>query len=300
MKKLLFTLVSCCALLASAQQVKVVEKSRLLNGVEGPAYFPVLNNSGNRLLFSGESARGLKIYDFDHRVVTRISDDYGAGVDATFGADGNVYYTVQTLGNENLIYRTGLCYDVAHDTSSVVLEAQHGAISRQVGTAGVALRGRKTFASARNLGTAVYTQGSQVFVTVAGKTRAFSPVESHAGYLWASLSPNADRVAFFAAGKGVVVIDLQGKVQAMLGNYEMPCWYNNDYIVAQDATDDGHQITSSHLVLLSADGRERHNLTEGTSMTMHPTSAAGKIVYTTIDGNLYLMKIAITPLKTVR
>ena len=80
---------------------------------------------------------------------------------------------------------------------------------------------------------------------------------------------------------------------AQLGNYEMPCWYNNDYIVAQNATDDGHQFTSSQILLLKADGTFRHELTPRTSMTMQPTAGGGKIVYTTIDGNLTMITIDI-------
>ena len=111
-----------------------------------------------------------------------------------------------------------------------------------------------------------------------GEERVFSPVDSWAGYLWASLSPDGKRVAFFAAGKGIVVIDLRGQVVAMLGNYEMPCWYNNDYLVAQNAKDDGSW---------------QRELTKSASMAMQPTCGGGKIVYTTIDGLLYEMHINI-------
>ena len=90
-----------------------------------------------------------------------------------------------------------------------------------------------------------------------------------------------------------MVIDLRGQVVAMLGNYEMPCWYNNDYIVAQHATDDGHQFTSSQLMLLKADGTWSAQLTTPASMTMHPTCGGGKIVCTTIDGLLYELHINI-------
>ena len=102
-------------------------------------------------------------------------------------------------------------------------------------------------------------------------------------------------MAFVAAEKGVVVIDLTGRVLAMLGKYQMPAWYNNDYIVAQNAHDDGHQFTSSQIMLLKADGTCKQALTASTSMTMQPASAAGRIVYTTIDGLLYEMTIAINP-----
>ena len=279
----------------AAQQVTVIERTRLLQGVEGPAYHPVLNADGTQLLFSSGEQSGLKLYSFADHVVTRISDEPGAGIDAFWGGDGRVYYVSQQRRAGNLVYRTGHCYDVAAAQSCVVLEPQHCAVRPMSATRGAALRGGVSYASARDLGVAVATQGSEVIVSRGGKERRYSPVESHGGYLWASLSPDQSRVAFFAAGTGIVIIDLDGHVLVRLGNYEMPCWYDNNYLVAQHATDDGHQFTSSQIVLLKVDGTFQHALTASTSMTMQPTCGGGRIVYTTIDGRLSQMKIQINP-----
>lgn len=295
MNKSLLSLVACASLVASAQQVTVVEHTQLLKGVEEPAYYPILNADGSQLLYSTIKTPGLKLYDFNDNVATRISDNSAVGQDAFFGSDGNVYYVTAERGEDHLIYRTGHKYDMASHKSDVVLEAQHGPVLMVNAQRGVALKAQaKSFSTGMQMGTAVYTQGSTVHVTVNGEDRSFSPVESWAGYLWASLSPDGQRVAFFAAGKGIVVMDLNGKVLAMLGNYEMPSWLNNDYIVAQNAKDDGHQFTSSQIMLFKADGSFKHELTKPTSMSMQPTAAAGKVVYSSIDGNLYMMKINIT------
>ena len=261
---------------AVAQEVEVTSRQRLLEGVEGPAYYPVLNSAGDRLLFSTEEG-ALKLHDFADGVTTVVTRDYVAGRDACFGRDGKVYFVTQTVGEDHLVYRTGQCYDASTRKADVVTPTRHGAMR----------------AVPAEQGDAAWTEGSRVHVTVGGEERVFSPVDSWAGYLWASLSPDGQRVAFFAAGKGIVVIDLRGQVVAMLGNYEMPCWYNNNYIVAQNAKDDGHQFTSSQLLLLKADGTWQTELTKPASMTMQPTCGGGKIVYTTIDGLLYEMKINI-------
>lgn len=295
MNKSLLSLVACASLVASAQQVTVVEHTQLLKGVEGPAYYPILNADGSQLLYSTIKTPGLKLYDFNDNVATRISDNCAVGQDAFFGGDGNVYYVTAERGDDHLIYRTGHKYDMASHKSDVVLEAQHGPVLMVNAQHGAALKAQaKAFTTGKQIGTAVYTEGSTVHVTVNGKDRSFSPVESWAGYLWASLSPDGQRVAFFAAGKGIVIMDLNGKVLAMLGNYEMPSWLNNNYIVAQNAKDDGHQFTSSQIMLFKADGSFKYELTKPTSMSMQPTAAAGKVVYSSIDGNLYMMKISIT------
>lgn len=278
---------------ALAQEVEVTSLTRLLEGVEGPAYFPVLNSAGDRLLFSTENG-ALKLYDFTDNVTTDVTRDYVAGNDAYFGGDGKVYFVTQQTGEDRLIYRTGQCYDAATAAVTRLTEPHHGTVKAVATTRGGGMKAPGADRSWASItGNGAWTEGNRVHVTVDGKERVFSPVDSWAGYLWASLSPDGQRVAFFAAGKGIVAIDLRGQVVAMLGNYEMPCWYNNDYIVAQNATDDGHQFTSSQILLLKADGTFRHELTPRTSMTMQPTAGGGKIVYTTIDGNLTMITIDI-------
>jgi len=293
-KRMMMGMVVLVALMTAAQEVSVDSRTRLLEGVQGAAYYPVLNAAGDQLLFAAGENGALRLYDYKDNVVTTVTDDYVAGNDACFGGDNKIYYVTQERGEDNLIYRTGRCYDPITHGSEVVTPAQHGAVHAVAATRGGALKApASNYASSSDIGTATWTQGSRVFVTVDGEERVFSPVDSWAGYLWASLSPDGRRVAFFAAGKGIVVMDLRGQVLAMLGNHEMPCWYNDDYLVAQQATDDGHQITSSQLLLLKADGTWSAPLTTPASMSMHPTCGGGKIVYTTIDGLLYEMKITI-------
>jgi hypothetical protein len=294
-KKFIMMLLATVMLLpAMGQEVEVTSQRRLLEGVEGPAYYPVLNEAGNRLLFVTEDG-ALKYHDFIDDVTTVVTRDYVAGNDACWGGDGKVYYVTQEVREDRLVYRTGQCFDALTGKSTLLTEPQHGAVRAVPATRGGALKapGGKGYNSSSDIGSATWTEGSRVHVTVGGEERVFSPVNSWAGYLWASLSPDGRRVAFFAAGKGIVVIDLRGQVLAMLGNYEMPCWYNNDYLVAQNAKDDGHQFTSSQLLLLKADGTWQTELTKPASMTMQPTCGGGKIVYTSIDGLLYEMTINI-------
>lgn len=295
MEKRLTVLLMAVALLlpAWAQQVEVTSVTRLLEQRIPGGFFPVLNPAGDHLLFQTDDA-GMKMYDMASDEVKTITMDYVAGNDACWGGDGKVYFVTQKLGQDNLIYRTGRCYNPTDNQTVKLTEPQHGALRAVSATRGAALKGAgQDYRSSGNIGSAAWTEGSRVHVLVGAEERVFSPVDSWAGYLWASLSPDGRRVAFFAAGKGIVIIDLRGQMLAMLGNYEMPGWYNNDYLVAQNTKDDGHQFTSSQIVLLKADGTWQAELTRPESMTMHPTCGGGKIVYTTIDGLLHEMTINI-------
>lgn len=139
----------------------------------------------------------------------------------------------------------------------------------------------------------VRTEGSELIITRNGVEKRYTPVECTAGYCWASMSPDGKKVVFLAAGKGLVVTDMEGRVIARPGNYESPAWFGNDHLVVQNATDDGHQLHSSQILLLSLDGSEKQELTKPESMTMTPTASikAGKVVYSTITGRLYEMDV---------
>lgn len=299
MRKFLLLFVACCSTVVMAQQVKVTRQQQLLKGVESGAYYPVLSPDGNRVLFTGNNSKGLKVYDIEDNVVTTITDADRAGFNPRITSAGKVYYVKQNAEGA-VKYRTAVCYDIDNKTSETLIEnARNINIPEVLSEGGVMLRSSKGIKavgkSVKGKDVSVYTEGSKVVVCKGGKETSYSPVESYAGYLWESLSPDKTKVAFYAAGKGVVIMDLNGKVLAQLGKYEMPCWLGNDYIVCQDAKDDGHQMTASHIVLLKADGSYKQNLTSVTSMTMQPTTASemNRIVYSTIDGNLFLMDIEI-------
>ncbi len=196
-----------------------------------------------------------------------------------------MYYPSISADGSKILFTTenyqGLrCYDLNNDVVEV--------LSREP-RAGLSASERLTADNAVK----VATSGSELLITRNGVTKSYSPVESYAGYLWASVSPDQKKVMFFAAGSGIYITDLNGNVISKLGNYESPSWYGNDFVVAMDAKDDGHQFSSSRIVLIKADGSEMQQLTRPESMSMNPTGSikAGKVVYNTIDGMLYEIEV---------
>lgn len=143
------------------------------------------------------------------------------------------------------------------------------------------------------LPTQVRTEGSTLYIKVNGVEKAYQPVESYAGYLWESLSPDGTKVMFVAAGKGIIITDLQGNIIARPGKFEAPVWFGNNHILVQNTTDDGHQFNSSQILLMTLDGKEHQAITRPESMTFSPTASeiSGKVVYSTVDGRLYQVNI---------
>lgn len=295
MKKILLTLALVSGLTASAQIAEVTSVEPLLRGVESEMYYPVLSQDGTKLLYSSVNYKGLKMYDFIDNVTMKISDEERAGLDASFSVDGkSVYYVAQTWKN-NRNMRQAKSFDLATKNVAAISSEGRVVMRPKALKGGVMTTVDGKVESTVKYATTVRTSGTQLFISHNGVEKAYSPVKESAGYIWESLSPDGTKVMFFAAGKGIVITDLNGNIINMLGNYEFPVWYGNDLVVAQNARDNGYQHTSSQIVIMKADGTQIQELTRPESMTMNPTAsiAAGKIVYNTIDGRLYQMNITL-------
>ncbi len=293
--KILSLFALCCVISMNAQIAEIKSTVPLLNGVESNMYFPVLSEDGQKLLFTSDNFTGLKMYDFKDNVTIKISDEVRAGFDAVFSLAGDmVYYVAQhNINGRNM--RQVKSYDVKSKAIKAVSPIGRY-VSRPASLKGgvTAVVDGKSITTAKNT-LSVRTEGSKLYITRNGIEQAFSPVESYAGYLWASLSPDKTKVLFFAAGKGAYVVDLNGNIVAELGNYESPVWFGNDCVVAMNAKHNGYQHISSQIVMMKVDGSAFQELTKPESMAMNPTASfeAKKIVYNTIDGRLYQMNVSL-------
>lgn len=286
-----------CAFGLQARIAETSSPQPLLKGVQSDLYNPILSVDGQQLLYSSSDYSNLRLYDFRDNVSVTISKEGRSGFHAQFSPDGTqVVFVSQSIDASGVNMRQLKSYDIAR-RSVTSLSRPARRIERPVvgdGGVNVSVDGRlSTFKKMPQNG--VRTSGSTLYITRAGKETAYQPVKSEAGYLWASISPDGDKVMFYAAGHGIVITDLDGNILGEPGNYECPVWYGNDIIVAMNATDDGHQFRSSQIVMLRADGSEIQELTRPESMSMNPTVSfeAGKIVYNTIDGRLYQLNVTL-------
>lgn len=293
MKKFVLMVAAMAALTAQAQIVEVQSTSQLLKGVDSDMYYPVISSDGSKLLYTTENFVGLKMYDFKEDVTLKISDAERAGLDASFSRDGkSVYYVTQMIKDGKNI-RQAKSYNLVAK-KELAISAEGRVVRKPLALKGgvmTAVDGDIS-ATVKNA-TTVRTEGSVLYIGINGVEKAYTPVESHAGYLWESLSPDGTKVLFFVAGKGIYITDLNGNILQFLGNYEAPVWYGDNCVVAMNAKHNGYQHISSQIVMMTIDGEKFQELTKPESMTMNPTTSydAGKVVYNTIDGRLYQMNI---------
>lgn len=293
----LFMAALLCVFLSNAQDVKIVRHEQLLKGVESQCYNPVLSPDGQKVLFTQPDYEGLNVYDIADDVVTPLASDRLAGFSPAFSKDGkSVYFLSQTRENM-LVYREMKSVNLDGTGMSTVMGKSRGMlhpVAVDGGVVTVSDNGRKLKAKS-NGGTYAYSAGKKIVVVKNGIEKKIAPVPTKYTYIWESLSPDGTKILFYAGGKGAYICDLDGNLVAELGKYTSPAWCGNDYVVAVNATHDGHQYETSQIVLLKVDGSYKKELTAPVSMSMHPTASASgdRLTYNTIDGRLFLMDLRI-------
>lgn len=252
-------------------------------GCEG--YFPQIDNQGHRVLFSDTEARYLYLYDLENGNKTTVSNTGMPGFEARFSPDGKVYYIAMHVKPNRLVFRSAHEFDPATGKTREVLAGQHGAVHAIAGTRGMAVVGENKSWNTASAGTLAWTLGTSLFIVKDGVTRTLTPVPGSVGYLWAQVSPGGDKVLFEAAGKGLYVVDLQGNVLMNTRPYIMPCWFNDDVIVAQSR--------GMNIVLI--DAKRGNSSTIATGGCCQPMVAGDKVIYTTKKGSIKILTLGFSP-----
>ena len=260
--------------------------------VDSCGFFPQISPDGQWLLYSPTEGTSLMLKNLTTGTVQTVANEGYPGFDAILGQDGKVYYVTQQRKKNGLLYRTGHCYDPATGKDQVVLKPQHGRVQPLHASRGVVINGeRQVYRNAKQVGAYCYTRGDMLYlVDEAGNTRALQPVQDSNGYLWASMSPDGTKVLFEAASRGLFVCDLNGEYITELGEFLMPCWYNNDYIIAMNGAN------GSRVWLLSLDGEVCKPISPRGERAVQPMTAGGKVVYSLLySGEVKQLELDIAP-----
>ncbi|MBQ2490686.1 MAG: hypothetical protein II539_03240 [Muribaculaceae bacterium] len=259
---------------------------------DSAAYFPQLSDDGKNLIYAPTDAHPLIMQDVATGATRIVSDKGLPGFDAVFDNKGNIVFMTIEQRDNRLLYRGVNRYDVKKGKIKQLLKPQHGAVHIVKGTKGLALVGESKSRDLKKAGTVAWTQGDRLMISVNGKVRQLRPVQGTVGLLWASVSPDGTRVAFEAATKGMYVCDLDGNHLTSLGMYLMPCWYDNDYLVAMSNAGN-IRISGSNIHLLKADGSFARPLTDSKIAAIQPMVSGDKIVFTTKAGVVHVMTLSI-------
>lgn len=230
------------------------------------AWFPGFGENRNEILLSGKNYDGLFLYENRGRKMRTISTAPGAGSNVRIDDSGNIIYSETTIREGRRLENQKI-----YISDRKIVEPLENAKPEDF----------------------VKTSGKSITLIINNEKKQISPVGDKF-YIWASLSPDKEKLLFTAAGDGTYVSDLNGNIITRPGYLNSPEWINNEWIVGMDDQDDGEKIVSSDIIAIHIPSGKRENLTKQADyIAQYPkvSPERNRIVFHSLEGNIYLMKI---------
>ena len=285
--------------LAFSQGIKMVSNEQIPIMESEDGCLPIMSPTGDYLILAGNDTQGLKKYDLATKKLTtrttekavgvQISSDGSTVVYRSKNYEGKLRYTslksiqLETGEKEELIKNTRDLEGVNVKQGTVLAVNKGKMVSKRV--SGEKLESIPVVPSIKD---------GQLYITEKGKTRLLSPAGTNVNYLWPSVSPDGKKLLYYVMDQGqAYVSNSDGTNPVSLGILRAPKWMGNDWVVGMVDYDNGEVVTSSEIVGVAADGTQRTVLTDDSVIALYPSASAdaSKIVYTTNDGKVFLMKI---------
>ena len=285
--------------LAFSQGIKMVSNEQIPIMESEDGCLPIMSPTGDYLILAGNDTQGLKKYDLATKKLTTLTTEKAVGVQSSSDGstvvyrsknyEGKLRYTslksiqLETGEKEELIKNTRDLEGVNVKQGTVLAVNKGKMVSKRV--SGEKLESIPVVPSIKD---------GQLYITEKGKTRLLSPAGTNVNYLWPSVSPDGKKLLYYVMDQGqAYVSNSDGTNPVSLGILRAPKWMGNDWVVGMVDYDNGEVVTSSEIVGVAADGTQRTVLTDDSVIALYPSASAdaSKIVYTTNDGKVFLMKI---------
>lgn len=302
MKKTALTLLVTLLTVGSIAQTVSVTRHYEINTGNNAAFFPVLNRTGDKLLYSSGAYSGLTLYDLKTNTGTTITTEAGAGFEPVFDlANNRIFYRYSTFENGRKL--DGMAsYDPGSGKTLEMLTPRRELRQVRSYNNGFLVAAEKqilkvTFGRTTNEDLYfVTTEDLKMVVVKNGRKTYLNPLNmEESRYIWVSLSPDNTKILFTAVGKGTYICDIQGKILHTLNYLNAPVWYDENHVAGMVDKDDGHVITSSTVQLVNIRSNARTQVSRNDEMAMHPTASTGKIAYHTTEGKIIVATVAVKP-----
>jgi len=242
------------------------------------AAHPILSPDGSKMLFTTADHTGLSILDMTTGVSREIADDPAAGFNPAFSADSRsvVFRTADV--RDGLTVRDARKFSLTDGSTSVIQDFNRSTVAPQdmVGDESYAIADYKVIKIINN-----------------GKESSVTPLADGYSYLWASLSPDGSKLLFTEPFMGVFIADADGsnpvKIAAK-GDY--PAWVDNNTVAYVLSHDDGYVILDSTLMVYDVKSGSASAATAGDMIVGEASAAAGKVVFSTLDGCVYSISVS--------
>ena len=303
MKKIILTLLILLSF-SIAQDISIVKTNKLFDN-NSEYLFPFYAEDSINIILTKTGYKGLWSYNRQSGEIITITKDPGAGYYPLTQKDGSIYYRSDEFKNR-LKYSNIKSY--------------------QAGT-----KSTKSFSAPDRFVSHPTTDGQNIIYDANGKIKIFTPsgqilskslpkapvlINSNAElniiengemkklepkgegrYIWASMSPDKNKILFTKSDDGTYISDISGKILTDLGDAHAATWSpDGKYILYMKDIDDGYRVTDSEIWIASLDGNHHWQLTDTPDkIELYPRwSLDGKdIIYHTETGNIYESELEI-------
>ena len=302
MKKILFIAFSLVATLvidAQIMNVGAIERLNVPNAENTITQAVAISPQGDYLLLSTDTKHGLVKWDMTTGNTTTFTNAAVSGSDVSISPDGQQVVYGEVSYKDKRRYEAVKSIDLTNGKKQTLVKPTRNLQGFTVeNKTAVTITDGKMKKHALKGGDAAVTRPMltkhhlKLYITRDGVTTLLAPNGADERYIWGSLSPDGNRVLYYVSERGAFVCDVDGSNVIAMGDITAPKWWDNNTIVGMDEQDNEYTIVSSRIVARSLDG-EQQVLTGDDIIATYPlpSQQAGKIVFSTPDGNIYLINV---------
>jgi len=294
MKKQLIILVLIFTALNMSAQIKTVKIEKITLPESVSAYQAKFSQDGNTIYFSNSSYDGIWKYSLAEKNLTAITKDRFSGFSYDLDQSGSkITYRrsllengerVQEIVEKNIIDNTVIVLDRSNTLTTPIYYSGKVIYSKNRAALNITPNGNEI----KILG----VEDTKIALLVNGKKEILDPVPG-GSYIWPSLSPDGKMIVAYEMSKGTFICSIDGKIIATLGRKNAPSFTKDSkWIVYMNDKDDGHNIITSDIYAVSADGKQTVRLTdEAGIIELNPvcSSTQNKIVFTSLNGEIFVL-----------
>ena len=300
-KQAIISLSIIWAVLAQGQILNVssIDQMRIPDSDNMILQAAAISPQGDYLLLSTDTKQGLYKWDLATSGMTTITEDAGAGSEARISEDGSLVVYGEVSYKNKHRHEAVKSVDLASGKKQTLVKATRNlqGFDVQGGTATTVTGGKARNHSLRKGAPAVTRpvlshHHLKLYITRDGVTTELAPNGADKHYIWASLSPNGERVLYYVSGFGAFVCNIDGSNVIGMGNLTAPKWWDDNTIVGMNETDGEYSIIASAIVAKSLDGIEQVLTGDDVIATYPlPCSQSGKIAFSTPSGEIYVINV---------